>query len=83
MTELPMIQYPCTWSYTIIGEGEEALRLAVSGVMGDRDHTVTPGHHSAAGRYCSLHVTLMVLDEEERLCLLAALQREAVVRFVL
>ncbi len=78
----PEITYPCTWSYRIIGPDEVRLRSAAVVTVGERVHTLTPGLESSGGKYRSLQLEVLVLDEVERLGLFAALSRHPDVRFV-
>ena len=77
------LDYPCTWSYTIIGASEEAIRRAVAELMGDRRHTLAFSHRSKTGKFCSLHLELTVDDEEHRMATYHALHGHADIRIVL
>jgi putative lipoic acid-binding regulatory protein len=78
----PEIDYPCTWSYRIIGADELRMRMAVREIVGAVEHELTMGLESAGGKYRSIQLELVVESEERRLSLFAALTRHPDVRFV-
>ena len=78
----PEIDYPCTWSYRIIGADELRMRLAVRGIVGEAEHALTLGLESAHGKYRSLQLELVVRDEAHRLSIFDALKIHPDVRFV-
>ncbi|MHB8771626.1 MAG: HP0495 family protein [Syntrophales bacterium] len=63
----PHIDYPCRWTYKVIGRSREDLRGAVAEVIGQREHTVAFSRSSAGGAYHCLNVTLTVEYEADRL----------------
>jgi len=78
----PEIEYPCSWSYRVIGADELRLRLAVAEIVGEQEHTLLFGQESEHGKYRSLQLDLIVRDEAHRLALFAALKQHPDVRFV-
>ena len=62
----PEIDYPCRWTYRVIGRGEAPIRARIAHVVGDRAHTLAPSQTSAAGRYVSLVLELEVRDASDR-----------------
>jgi uncharacterized protein len=79
----PEIEYPCLWSYRIVGTDEVQMRIAVLEVLGDLEHRVTTGLESSQGKYRSLQVEIVVRDEAQRLSIFEALKIHPEVRFVL
>jgi putative lipoic acid-binding regulatory protein len=79
----PEIDYPCTWSYRILGTDEPRMRIAVFEIVGGFEHQVTLGLESSQGKYRSLQLELIVRDEAQRLSIFEALKRHPDVRFVL
>ncbi len=77
------LQYPCAWTYKVVGRDEAALRSAVAAVIGEREHDLTWSRASSGGRYVSLRLVLQVTDDSERRGLGAALDGHADVKFVL
>lgn len=61
-----VLEYPCAWTYKLIGADGEGLRAAIVEMMGGREHLVTPSRMSRSGKYQSLDVEVVVRDEAER-----------------
>jgi len=77
------IDYPCSWSYTVIGRDEQRMRAAIAGIVGVADHTVTNSRQSATGKYRSLALEVFVWSDEQRLSIFSALYDHPDIRFVL
>ncbi|MFH2008538.1 MAG: DUF493 domain-containing protein [bacterium] len=77
------LDYPCPWSYKIIGADESQLRALIAGLVGDRAHTASLSNRSRSGKYTSLTLSLTVTDEADRLALFESLSRHPAVKFVL
>jgi putative lipoic acid-binding regulatory protein len=69
-----MMDYPCSWSYRVIGPDAAAMRLAVSSVVGERVVSVEISNSSRTGRYVALEVVTRVESEDDRLALYDALR---------
>jgi putative lipoic acid-binding regulatory protein len=78
----PDIDYPCAWDYRLIGRSEEILRAAAAQIA-PPDHQIEAGQQSKQGSYCSLSLTVTVLDEGQRLEIFHALKAHVDVLFVL
>jgi putative lipoic acid-binding regulatory protein len=79
----PRIEYPCWWTYAIIGPDEENLRLAAGEISRGLKHRVNFSKESAKKRYVSLQVEIWVASEEERNRLFMAFKDHPHVRVVL
>jgi len=79
----PDIDYPCSWTYKIIGRAEADMREAIAGIVGDDAHMVTLSNHSAKGNYCSLNLEVTVMDEAHRTGIFSALMEHKSVKIVL
>ena len=77
------LDFPCPWTYTVIGPDPDRLRTAIEGIVGDADHSITPSHESRHGKYLSLHLEVIVRNDEERLAIFRRLHDHADVAFVL
>ncbi len=77
------LQYPCPWSYRVIGRDLLSLQAAVATVIGARDYTVSAGHESSGGRYHSVNVELIVESEAQRQSIFHDLVRHADIAYVL
>ena len=78
----PRIDYPTRWGYRIVGTSEEAMRAHVLALLGDVEHELVLGNRSRGGKYVSLHLSLVVRDEAQRLAIYDHLTRHDAIRFV-
>ncbi|NLF33125.1 MAG: DUF493 domain-containing protein [Planctomycetes bacterium] len=72
-TRKPVIDYPCTWAYTVIGADAAAVCAAIAEVFDRRDYAAAPSRTSRTGKYCSYTVELTVVDEADRDALFVAI----------
>ena len=79
----PEIDYPTLWSYQVIGSDEMLVRSAVAELLVQRQHSLRLTKTSRTGKYCSLLLELVVLDEADRLSIFRALATHTAVRIVL
>lgn len=79
----PNIDYPTRWTYTVIGPDRGALDTAIAEVVEERSHKVSLSNLSATGKYVSLRLELIVLDEKERLHIFGQLKSHDAVMLVI
>lgn len=79
----PQIDYPTRWSYRIVGDDEARIRAHVQRCLGDREHELALARHSRAGRYVSLHLSITVRDEADRLAIHQRIGAHEAVRLIL
>lgn len=77
------LRFPCPWTYTIFGPDEVLLREAVAAVVGDARHTLELSRESRTGKYRSMHLEVVVRDDEERLSIFRTLHGHPDVAYVL
>ena len=69
-TQKPQIEYPCKWSYKVIGPDEELIRQAVADCLAtcaaEREYELEVSRASGGGKYISLNMSVFVGDEDER-----------------
>ena len=78
----PVVEYPCAWTYKVVGVDEDDLRRAVKVMLtvcldrdsGERPYELGLSRTSSGGKYVSLNLTLEVRSEEERNALHAGLK---------
>ncbi len=58
-----VIDYPCLWSFRIIGRDEELMKSAVAECMRQTEYLLTASHTSRSGKYVSLNLETVVADE--------------------
>lgn len=78
----PEITYPTPWGYRIVGTSEHDIRAHVFELLVGVEHDLVLGRRSSGGRYVSLHLSLVVKDEAQRLAIYDHLARHEAVRFV-
>ncbi len=79
----PKVDYPTRWSYRIVGSDEAAIRAHVKACMADREHELVLSRRGRGGRYLSLHLSLHLQEEAERLAIHQQVSDHEAVRFVL
>jgi len=62
----PEINYPCEWSYKIIGTNVDKILEAIESAVSGLKYDVTPSNISKKGNYYSLNLTLTVPNEVVR-----------------
>jgi uncharacterized protein len=79
----PKIDYPCSWTYKVIGRDVEELNRAIAEVVGQTEHAVTCSRASKGGAYQCLNVTVTVESEAVRLALYQRLCRHPAIVIVM
>jgi putative lipoic acid-binding regulatory protein len=79
----PTIEYPCEWSYRIIGSDEQALRQAASESLGALAYQITLSNQSTGKKYLSMNLTVTVETQAMRDQIFTALEKHPAVRFML
>jgi putative lipoic acid-binding regulatory protein len=79
----PILEYPCEWSYRLIGTDEQLLREAAASAVGGKPCTIERSNSSAAGKYLSVNLSLSVSDEVERLAILERLKGCRAIKIIL
>jgi hypothetical protein len=79
----PSINYPCAWTYKVIGTDETDLRAAIETILGKKNLLISKSHSSSGGKYLSLNVEIIVEDDESRLQHYQNLKNHAAVKVVM
>ncbi len=64
--EKPAINYPCQWTYKVIGLTEEDVAQAVRDVCQSKVYSLKHSMNSREGKYVSFSLMIVVSSEEER-----------------
>ena len=64
--EKPVIEYPCKWSFRVIGSDERLVRKVVETTMGDSAYSLMVSNASKTGKYVSLNLETVVRDKGHR-----------------
>ncbi len=81
--EKAKIEYPCRWTYKVIGANLEGMRAAIRALAPDGNCIVTLSRSSSEGRYHCLNVDREVESEADRVWLYEALRKHPAVKIVL
>jgi len=77
------LDYPCNWSYKVVGEEREKLENAIREVVLEREHSICHSNTSSGGKYISLNLELLVHNEDDRQFIYEALKAHQHIRMVL
>ena len=64
--EKPVIEYPCKWSFRVIGSDESLMRKAIKTTMDDSAYSLMVSNASKTGKYVSLNLETVVHNEGHR-----------------
>lgn len=79
----PQIDYPCAWSYRLIGRSAASIEAVLERLVGHSDYRVDRSNTSTTGKYVALRLTVVVQHEEQRLALGRRLKAEDAILYVL
>lgn len=60
------IDYPCGWSFRIIGRDKKTMEQAITAYMRDAEYLLMASNTSRSGKYVSLNLETVVADENSR-----------------
>jgi len=78
-----LIDYPCSWTYKLIGHEKEAIEKAIHEVILEREHDLTHSNASKTGKYVSMNLDLVITNEDERNFIFEALKAHQNIKMVL
>jgi uncharacterized protein len=81
--ERPKIEYPCTWTYKVIGEDCTLLKDLIVSACSPHPVTIRHSNSSSKGKYHSMHADIVVPDERVRLEIYEVLKGSSAVKIVL
>ena len=77
------LEYPCSWSYKLIGHEKEAIQKAIHDVILQREHSLDHSNNSKTGKYVSMNLELVIQNEDERNFIYEALKAHQHIKMVL
>jgi putative lipoic acid-binding regulatory protein len=77
------IEYPCQWTYKIIGSDQECMESAIAEIVREREYTLNLSRSSEGGKYHSLNLQMNIDDDESRVEIYEALREHPAIKFVL
>jgi putative lipoic acid-binding regulatory protein len=79
----PVLEYPCRWTYKVVGKDREELSAALREIFKNRSCDASLSNVSSRGTYLCMNVETTVFSDEDRRALFALLSRHPVVKIVL
>ena len=76
------LSFPCSWSYTVIGEDEGEVHAAIASAVQGLEHSITFSHESKGGKYRSYQLEVLVPTNAERLRVYRELHASTHVRYL-
>jgi putative lipoic acid-binding regulatory protein len=77
------LDYPCPWTYKIIGVDQDKMQNAVHEIVRDRPCRVSLSRRSETAKYVCLNIELTVESESHRLVLYEKLKAHPDVQVIL
>ena len=77
------LDYPCSWTYKLIGHEKEAMQKAIHDVILQREHSFEHSNTSKTGKYVSMNLELVITNEDERTFIFEALKAHQNIKMVL
>jgi len=77
------LTYPTTWSYKIIGFEKKAIQKAIKEIILEKEHTLKHSNKSKTGKYISMNLDMIVMNEDERNFVFHALKSHTDIKMVL
>lgn len=77
------LEYPCLWTYKVIGADQDEMKCAVREIILDRQCRISLSRQSEKAKYFSLNVELTVESESHRTALYEALKAHPAIKLVL
>lgn len=77
------LNYPCNWTYKVIGYNDEEIKQAVHEVVARSEYTLKPSKTSKKGKFKSFTLEVLVHNEEDRKTLYEILCAHSKIKMVL
>jgi len=79
----PKIEYPCTWSFKIIGSDTAQITDSIVAMLEAFEYQFSESRQSRTGKYTSWNLSVHVKSEQERLAIFSGLKRIPSVKVIL
>ena len=77
------LEYPCSWSYKLIGLEVTIIKQAIFDVIIEKEHTLKTSNKSKTGKYISMNLDIIVQSEDERNFIYESLKAHQHIKMVL
>ena len=82
--EIPKIDYPCEWQYTIISTDSQIIKEVIASIIQPKtQYNLKNSRISSKGKYCSVLLTVIVQDETIRDEIFTALRQHNAIKMVI
>ena len=61
-----VLNYPCKWTYKVIGKNDQDIKKAVKEILDQREYTLKPSNSSKQGKFKSFTLDLLVHNDDDR-----------------
>jgi len=78
----PIIDYPCTWPYKVIGSDRALMEKEISAKLNHMQFEMSVSNQSKKGKYVSFHVEATVNNDGERVDVFNTLKNIPTVKMV-
>ena len=79
----PKIEYPCAWSFKIIGSNAAQITEAIVAMLEAFDYQLSESRHSRTRKYTAFNLSVHVKSEAERLAIFSGLKHIPSVKIIL
>jgi len=79
----PNIEYPCNWSYKVIGEEIIELEIAIKEITNMRDPKIKQTNKSKTGKYITYDIQILVHSEVDRYAIFDLFKQHHTIKMVL
>ena len=81
--ETPQINYPCNWSFTVIGDNPQEMETSVRRIVEKYNYSLEVSNVSKKGKYFSFKLVVETPSEDARLEIYHSLEKSDSVKIVL
>lgn len=77
------LEYPCNWCYKVVAHSSDAIKQCAEALLQNREYTLAPSKQSKGGKYVSMNLDLLVMNEDDRNFIYEALKAHQNIKMVL
>jgi len=77
------LNYPCKWTYKVIGKSETEIKKAVKETLDQREYSLKTSNSSKKGKFLSFTLELLVHNDDDRKTLYDVLCKHNKINMVL
>ncbi len=77
------LNYPCSWTYKVIGKNDNEVKSAVKEILSSREYSLKESNTSKKGKFKSFTLELLVHNDDDRKTLYEILSAHDNIKMVL